>query len=134
MHNMESRGDGAGGFHVIIVDDDRLSRRLLERVLQRTGCETLCYARATTLLAEEEVAADALITDYLLGDHVEPSGLELARAMRAQGRARHVVILSGLPRDQIQAELRDGEDFYIMEKPAPFDTLRALLHGWGAPS
>ena len=82
---MERRNRGGSinfeGLHVLLVEDDDDSRKLLETMLKRHGAEvTSCSSAKLALACFEERAPDILISDIAMP---EQDGYELLRRIRA---------------------------------------------------
>jgi DNA-binding response OmpR family regulator len=110
---------------VLIIEDDRMLSRLVERALGEAG-----YTVEVTPSAEEgrdrALAAeyDAVLLDLELPDR---SGLEVVRAMRREGKQTPVLIMTGRDDDQdIVRGLDAGADDYLL-KPVSPEVLKARL-------
>ncbi|MBK6515685.1 MAG: response regulator [Polyangiaceae bacterium] len=111
------------GTRILIVDDDDLFRRALERRLRSKV--TLFVAasadEARGLIAAEDL--DAVVTDYDLG--TAATGLDLLRELlRAQPQVRRILMTGGLPEGlRPEAGLCEA----VLEKPFNARTLIDLL-------
>lgn len=110
---------------VLIIEDDRMLARLVERTLGEAG-----YAVDVTRSADEgrdaALAAtyDAVLLDLELPDR---SGLEVVRTLRREGRDVPVLIMTGRHDDQdIVRGLDAGADDYLL-KPVSPEVLKARL-------
>jgi DNA-binding response OmpR family regulator len=110
---------------VLIIEDDRMLARLVERTLGEAG-----YAVDVTPSADEgrdralATAYDLVLLDIELPDR---SGLEVVRAMRREGCDTPVVIMTGRDDDQdIVRGLDAGADDYLL-KPVSPDVLKARV-------
>ena len=110
---------------VLIIEDDRMLARLVERMLGEAG-----YAVDVTRSADEgrERALagqyDAILLDLELPDR---SGLEVVRALRREGREVPVLIMTGRDDDEdIVKGLDAGADDYLL-KPVSAEVLKARL-------
>jgi DNA-binding NarL/FixJ family response regulator len=59
------------GARILVVDDDSLTRRMLERLLRGARCDVVCASgksAASEILASGEESFDAAVVDMLLGD------------------------------------------------------------------
>lgn len=113
----------ADPIRVLIVDDNAAAARLLANQLSEHGLE----ARAATE-AEEAVAIalafapTVVVLDLFLRG---TSGLDLARALRADPQAGYtaIIVLSGHSGDEYRERARNaGCDFYLV-KPCPAEEL-----------
>jgi CheY-like chemotaxis protein len=109
---------------ILLVDDERNVHDLVSRVLHTKTAHTvdavLSAGVALTRLAARPY--DLVLVDLHMPDC---DGRELVRRMRAAGHAVPIVILSGLPRDEIEeaAAQLDAVDWVAK----PFEVQR-LLH------
>jgi two-component system, OmpR family, phosphate regulon response regulator OmpR len=109
--------------HLLIVDDDRRIRQLLQSYLQENGFRVTVAANS----AEARETMRALVFDLVVLDIMMPgeSGLSLTQSLRAEGNRVPVLMLSALadPSDRI-AGLETGSDDYL---PKPFEPRELLL-------
>jgi two-component system, OmpR family, response regulator len=122
---------------VLLIEDDRMLARLVERALGEAG-----YGVDVTRSAEEgsqlalSAEYDVILLDLELPDR---NGLEVVRALRREGRTTPVIIMTGHDDDEhIVSGLDAGADDYIL-KPVSNDVLKARIRaavrrgGAGAP-
>jgi len=114
--------------HVLVVDDEELYRRSLERILTRVGHEVLEARDATEALA----VAAAQPVDLVLADVRMPgiNGLELVRQLHEMHPDLPCIVVTGFggPEQSIEA-LRAGA-FWYLEKPfdrGQLDAVRKLV-------
>ena len=114
--------------HVLVVDDEELYRRSLERILTRVGHEVLEARDATEALA----IAAAQPVDLVLADVRMPgiNGLELVRQLHDMHPDLPCIVVTGFggPEQSIEA-LRAGA-FWYLEKPfdrGQLDAVRKLV-------
>ena len=116
------------GCAVLVVDDDRINRALLSKLLEHEG-----YRPRTAVNGREALAAlgqepfDAVLLDIVMP---EVDGLEVLRTLKADARLWHipVIVISGLEdTESIVSCLELGADDYVQK---PFDPvlLRARLN------
>lgn len=84
---------------ILVVDDEPLVRKLLERILTRTGAEIVSVDSASQAI-EALPSVDLVITDVMLG--TTGSGVDVARAAANLRPSPPVVAISGY------AEAADG--------------------------
>jgi len=118
---------------VLLVEDHPISRRSLQRLIERRGHEVLAVASAEE--AEQALTTQTfpfLILDWMLPGH---DGIEILKTLRARGTETPVLLLTA--RDAIEDRvlgLDSGADDYLM-KPFAFAELlarvRALLRRAG---
>lgn len=111
---------------IILIEDDPMLMRALERGLTRAGYEVLRAfddEQAFTLMEHTDQLA-ALITDFSLGPHGGDVGDVLTRA-----RHRHpnclLVLMSGALREHL--DVTDEAFDVFVQKPFSIRELRALL-------
>jgi two-component system, OmpR family, phosphate regulon response regulator OmpR len=109
--------------HLLIVDDDRRIRQLLQDYLQENGFRITVAASA----GEAREKMRALVFDLVVLDIMMPgeSGLSLTGSLRAEGNRVPVLMLSALAdsADRI-AGLEKGSDDYLSK---PFEPRELLL-------
>lgn len=109
--------------HILVVDDDRRIRQLLQSYLRDNGFRVTVAASATD--ARERMRG--LVFDLLVLDIMMPgeTGLDLTRTLRAVHDGIPVLMLSALadPTDRI-AGLETGSDDYLAK---PFEPRELLL-------
>ena len=108
--------------HLLVVDDDARLRELLRRYLSDSGFRVTAAADASE--ARSNLASFAF--DFVVLDVMMPgeSGLELTRALRADGRIP-VLLLTAMaePEDRING-LEQGADDYLSK---PFEPRELVL-------
>jgi two-component system NtrC family sensor kinase len=112
---------------VLIAEDDRVSRRLLQGLLEKWGYEVVAAADgAEGWLRFQEGDFPLVITDWMMG---EVDGLELIRRIRASQRPGYVyaILLTSLSqkKDVVQGMAAGADDF--VTKPFDLEELRARL-------
>ena len=105
---------------VVVVDDDQLMRRLLQRALTGLGFTQITYAEngAEGLVAAERVSPAIIISDYHMP---QMHGLEFVEAVRAiEALDQAVIIMLSAADDPVVIEgARDrGADTFMVK---PFD-------------
>jgi DNA-binding response OmpR family regulator len=110
---------------VLIIEDDRMVARLVERILVEAG-----YAVDVSQNAEEgserslSVEYDAILLDLELPDR---NGLDVLRTLRREGRDTPVLIMTGHDEDEEMVRGLDaGADDYVV-KPVSPDVLKARV-------
>lgn len=104
---------------ILIVDDHREVRRLIRLALEgrQNGYHVLDVPSGEeALLISTRLAVDLLLADVRLAGM---SGIELAGKMRARRPEMRVILISGIPRDEIQEQIDQlrADGFY----PKPLD-------------
>jgi CheY-like chemotaxis protein len=113
---------------LVLVDDDHAARRMLRRVLERSGYEVLDAAdgAAGLALVRAERPAAVLLDLRMPG---ELSGIDVAREIRADPSiaATPIIVVSASTHlDARQLVEQVGCDAFV-EKPVDFDELDATL-------
>jgi two-component system cell cycle response regulator len=113
---------------ILIADDDKLSRRILQTTLQKAGYEVLAAedgVSAGKILSEAEGPRLALLDWMMPG----MDGLDVIRAVRSQTNMPYVhmiLLTSRQSKEDIIAGLESGADDYLT-KPFDAEELRARL-------
>lgn len=112
--------------HGLIVDDDVLYSRTLQRALARHGVETrLAHDAATALVLAREATPDFALVDLKLG---EDSGLALIAPLREVDARMRILLVTGYASVATAVEsIKRGADDYL-PKPA---TVPAILRALG---
>jgi two-component system response regulator PrrA len=111
---------------VLVVDDDPAIREALEHALRLEGLAVSTRPDgAAALAAVDEAAPHVMVLDLMMPG---PSGVEVIRRLRADGRDFPVCVLSARDEvaDRVEA-LRAGADDYLV-KPFALEELVARLH------
>lgn len=113
---------------ILIVDDDPEVRTLLELLLSDEGHRTVIAADgvgALTLLADDTIRPDLILTDYNLPNNMD--GLHLSARLREKlGAALPIIILTG---DISTETMRDvaGQNCVQLNKPVKVSELSATI-------
>jgi two-component system cell cycle sensor histidine kinase/response regulator CckA len=112
--------------HVLIVDDEELVRKFVERVLREGGYQTAIAADGPEGL---EVAAklerlDILVTDLMMP---EMTGDELARQIRASTPGVKVLYLTGFSDRLFKEKVTLWADEAFLEKPCSVKGLQQAV-------
>jgi DNA-binding response OmpR family regulator len=102
---------------VVLVDDDELIRRLLERVLESAEYDVLAAAhgqQALRMIAKRAGEIAVLLTDLVMPGM---SGLELALAARELQPDLPVLCMSGYSEQTLRDRGGDGADVDFIGKP-----------------
>ncbi len=112
---------------VLIVEDDRATRKLLEILMKRAGAESVCaesVAEAVNHLADQNF--EAVFTDWMMPG---ASGLELAQYLkkRESPQFSFVICLSGVDRrGGVEEATASGVDYFISRPVKPEELARVL--------
>ncbi len=113
--------------HVMVVDDEEQILHIETVRLQRLGYEASVFQNGRDALQAYEADPDAY--DAVLTDYIMPllSGLHLARALRAQGFDRPILLMSGYSAQVADAEVHDAGVDAFLRKPVETEALRQTL-------
>ena len=113
---------------VLVVDDSKLARMVVNNILLRTQPDWRIVEAATAGQALDAFAAEAI--DIVLIDFNMPErdGLSLAAELRAAYPNLPIAIVSANAQDAILARAREL-DAAFLEKPLTEDTLAGFLSG-----
>ena len=109
--------------HILVVDDDRRIRSLLQSFLMENGFRISVAASAMDAREQMRIMAfDLVVLDIMMPGE---TGLSLAQSLRQSGNTVPVLMLSALaePSDRI-AGLESGSDDYLTK---PFEPRELLL-------
>lgn len=107
---------------ILVIDDDRSARMLLERVLTRAGHQvTLVDTALQGLELLEKGGVDLLITDKNLPD---VDGLELLRRAREANPGLQVILMTGFPTAETRTHAQElGVHSYVTKPFGVHDIL-----------
>ena len=109
---------------ILVAEDDRTSRKILEKILTQVGHDVIAVEDGLKALAEiGKKTPDILITDWMMPDL---DGLELCRRVRALDLKNYVYIIlwtALAQKENIIKGLDTGADDYITK---PFDKTELL--------
>jgi len=119
---------GGAEVKILIADDDPVSRRLMERTLQKSGYDVVTAENGTQALEElsKEDGPRLALLDWMMP---ELDGLEVCRRVRARRGQPYIYITmltSKLSNDDVVAGLEAGSDDYLT-KPCNPEELKARL-------
>ena len=109
--------------HILVVDDDRRIRNLLQAYLMENGFRISVAASAAEARERMRIVSfDLVVLDIMMPGE---TGLSLTESLRSEGNAVPVLMLSALaePSDRI-AGLETGSDDYLAK---PFEPRELLL-------
>ncbi len=123
------------GLSLLVVEDDRASRRLAELALGRLGHRVIVVeSRQAALLAASRTRFDALLLDLWLRDD---DGLAVLAALRGAGVSAPAIGVSAHAGPEERQRCLDGGMAATLTKPLDFhgldDLLQALLAGHSLP-
>lgn len=105
---------------VLVIDDDEMTRHLIELILQREGIEVESASDGQTGIKKVHTASpDLVILDYVMPDM---DGVEVCRRIRAFSTVP-ILFLSVLDLEREQLQALEWVDNYLL-KPFKIDELR----------
>lgn len=110
---------------IMIVDDDRTTVRLLQKLLEMDGFESTAAANGQIALnMVDEARPDVFLVDYHLADM---NGVELVTRLRSDPRfgCSPIVMASGL--DKEDEALKAGADAFLLKPFEPEDMIDLFL-------
>ncbi len=116
---------GAAPASVLVVEDDRVSRRILTQLLKLSGYPTESAASAEDALRSLETHPAPRIALVDL-DLPGMNGMELIDRLRALDPSTIPVLVTATGEDSLEAALRDKPVIYL-RKPLDFNRLLVLL-------
>jgi len=118
----------AGG-RILVVDDERLVRTAVRRLLERAGFEVeVAESGAEAVALLERAEADVVLADFVMPG---ANGIELLRIVRDRWpRARRAMLTAQADKDLLDESLANGLLHAALKKPwnnqELIDALRAL--------
>jgi DNA-binding response OmpR family regulator len=101
--------------HILVIDDDRSARVLLERVLRRAGHTVKLVDTAEQGLAALQAGTyDLLVTDKNLPGI---DGLELLRRARERSPQLQAILITGFPSDETKSHASELGIYSYVTKP-----------------
>jgi DNA-binding NtrC family response regulator len=112
---------------VLVVDDEPLVGRALERLLRRRGwAVTLTSGVNAACVVLSSEAFDLVVTDYSMADG---TGLDVVHRIAASGHTIPVILMTG----DASSVPGDAGVLAVLGKPVDVDRLDELLRECGAP-
>ncbi len=101
---------------ILLVEDEENCVRALEHFLTQEGHEVVAVPRAQEAIERAaDFRPDLLLTDLFLAD--QDGGAEVARALLEQYPGLPVIVMSGLPRPEIERRVAGLAVFRVCPKP-----------------
>lgn len=114
-------------FRVLVVEDDPVTRRLLEKLLQRSGYQVETAGNGREGLALFEAGSFSIaISDWMMP---EMDGLQFCRAVRGhdQQRYSYIILLTARDsKDDLISGLEAGADDYLVKPIHPAELIARL--------
>ena len=111
---------------ILIVDDEPTYREYLERFLKRDGLDVRTAETGSEAIElAREFAPDILLADWML--RCEMHGIEVGEALRAVRPDLRILLMTGFPTADLEAEAaRVGIDGFL-EKPFALEDLSRAI-------
>lgn len=119
------RQPGSAGARVLIVDDERVVRRALQRILERDGHQVSlaeCGEEALAIYARSSADIDVVVLDVMMPD---VDGREVLRRMRERNPGVRVVLSSGFTAESDPSLAVAGA--WLLQKPYTPEQVRAVI-------
>ncbi len=120
-----TRTGGAPAVHVLVVDDERVVRRALQRILERDGNRVTlaeCGEQALEAYRQGATGIDVVILDVMMPD---VDGREVLRRMREVNPGVRVILSSGFTAESDPSLTVEGT--WLLQKPYTPDQVRAAI-------
>jgi two-component system, cell cycle sensor histidine kinase and response regulator CckA len=114
---------------ILVVEDERLMRRLLERILCTNDTSVLLAAdgqEAVDIYRDHKWQISVVLLDLGLP---KLSGWEVFKNLKQQNPNVCVIVASGYLDPDLKSRMRHAGVQYFIEKPYKLDELLATLHG-----
>ncbi|MFQ5719431.1 MAG: response regulator [Acidobacteriota bacterium] len=113
--------------HVLVVDDDPLSRTVLRDALEEAGMRVTEAADADAAIRSMATTkADVMILDFLLPSGTGLDVWDYARE-RYSGLAHRTIVLTGVMDDPEREQMTDHTDLPVLAKPFETDVLIHMI-------
>ncbi len=112
---------------IIVVDDSKLMRNLIQHILQQAGHEVEAWADVTAMEVPDRVSAanpDLVVTDYQMPGC---NGLTLARMARKAKPGVPVIVVTALHDPAVEEALKCQAVSRILHKPLKEEELLAVV-------
>ena len=113
------------GRHILVVDDERVVRRALQRILERDGHQVTlaeCGQQAIDLYGAGWKGYDAVVLDVMMPD---VDGREVLRRMRQLNPGVKAILSSGFTAESDPSLVVEGT--WLLQKPYTPDQVRAAV-------
>ena len=110
--------------HVLVVDDDRVTRHLLRTVLEEGGYRVTTAADGTTALEEARKAPDLILLDVWLPGM---SGLDVLERLQSEGLRPRVVVMTSDDTPETMLQALRGQALRYVAKPIDRESLLDIV-------
>jgi CheY-like chemotaxis protein len=108
---------------ILVVDDDRVTRHLLESILKQDGHEVVTAGSGEEALQRADGADLVLLDVWMPG----MSGLDVLARLRADGVAARVIVMTSDDTPQTLLQALRGQALHFLSKPVGKDALLELV-------
>ncbi|MBK7293601.1 MAG: response regulator [Geothrix sp.] len=108
---------------IVVVDDSKLMRNLIQHILEQAGHEVDAWAEVTAMEVADRILAsdpDLVVTDYQMPGC---NGLTLARMARKAKPGLPIVVVTALHDAQVMDALKSQAVNQILHKPLKEEAL-----------
>ncbi len=112
---------------IVVVDDSKLMRNLIQHILEQAGHEVDAWAEVTAMDVADRILAsnpDLVVTDYQMPGC---NGLTVARMARKAKPGLPIVVVTALHDAQVMDALKSQAVNQILHKPLKEETLLATV-------
>jgi len=112
---------------IVVVDDSKLMRNLIQHILEQAGHEVDPWAEVTAMDVADRILAsnpDLVVTDYQMPGC---NGLTVARMARKAKPGLPIVVVTALHDAQVMDALKSQAVNQILHKPLKEETLLATV-------
>lgn len=107
---------------ILVVDDDKLIRWSLHEIFDQEGCQVDPVATVAEAVDHaRERLYQIIFADVEIS---QESGIQMLAKIREFQPSAHIIILSALPKSQIEPLLKNLKVFSIIEKPFNSEDVR----------
>ena len=120
-----SSAQGPTGSHILVVDDERVVRRALQRILERDGHKVTlaeCGQQAIDLYGPGWKQYDVVVLDVMMPD---VDGREVLRRMREVNPGVRAILSSGFTAESDPSLVVEGT--WLLQKPYTPDQVRGVV-------
>ena len=111
---------------ILIVDDEPTYREYLKRFLRRDGLDVrTAQTGAEAIEIARDFEPDILLADWML--RCEMHGIEVGEALRAQRPDLRILLMTGFPTSDLEAEAERVGINGFLEKPFALDDLSKAI-------
>lgn len=111
---------------LLIVDDEETYRQQLEIALSPDGHEIRTAAKGREAIdVATRFRPEVVVTDWMLADHIH--GVHVAQVLQAVLPGVQVILITGFPSDDLEADVEKAGLIDFIEKPFDLDRIRSAV-------